>query len=139
MRRPTAATSKEALLHGWRSGLEERVAAQLEAEGIAFEYEGLTLTYTQPEKLRRYTPDFVITTRTGKQVIIETKGRWTREDRLRMILVREAHPDLDIRFVFTRPQQRISKTSKTTYASWCEKHLRCPWAAKTIPERWLDE
>ena len=38
-----------AVKHGWRSGLEERVAEQLDSLGVAFTYEKLQLGYIQPE------------------------------------------------------------------------------------------
>lgn len=48
------------------------------------------------------------------------------------------HPDLDIRFVFSNAQARISKLSGTTYAMWAEKH-GYKWAHKEIPAAWLTE
>ena len=128
-----------ALKHGWRSGLEERTAASLEARGVPFEYEELTLEYVEPERKRKYTPDFVITTRTGKKIIVETKGRWLRADRLKMQLVIQQHPKLDIRFVFQNPNTRISKGSKTTYADWCQTKLGSRWAKGDIPDAWILE
>ena len=55
-----------------------------------------------------------------------------------MALVKEQHPDLDIRMVFTRSKSPISKTSKTTYGMWCEKH-GFPYADKLPPLEWLLE
>tara|TARA_R110002095_G_scaffold124022_1_gene107773 strand:+ start:107 stop:295 length:189 start_codon:yes stop_codon:yes gene_type:complete len=60
------------------------------------------------------------------------------EDRQKHILIRKQRPDLDIRFVFDNPNARISKTSKTTYAAWCEKNGFL-YARKTIPREWIDE
>lgn len=128
-----------ALLHGWRSGLEERTAESLRARGVPFEYEKLTLTYVEPERIRKYTPDFVITTASGKKIIVETKGLWQRADRLKMQLVVQQHPHLDIRFVFQNPNARISKASRTTYATWCQKNLAALWAKGDIPDAWLLE
>lgn len=128
-----------ALKHGWRSGLEERTAHSLEARGASFTYEELHLTYTEPERKRKYTPDFVVTTRSGKQIIVETKGRWLRADRQKMKLVIEQHPELDIRFVFQAPNTRIAKNSPTTYADWCQKKLAARWAKGDVPNEWLEE
>ena len=127
-----------AIKHGWRSGLEKSLAAYLDERNIDYEYEEHKLKYTVPEREATYTPDFYVTTRTGKLIIIETKGRFVTADRQKMLLVKEQHPDLDIRFVFSNPNSRISKKSKTTYGAWCEKH-GFPYAAKVAPERWLDE
>ena len=127
-----------AIKHGWRSGLEKSLAAYLDERNISYEYEEHKVKYTVPERQATYTPDFYVTTRSGKLIIIETKGRFVTADRQKMLLVKEQHPDLDIRFVFSNPNSRISKKSKTTYGAWCEKH-GFPYAAKVAPERWLDE
>jgi len=115
--------------------LELDVQEQLKERGIDFSYEEVTLSYKKPESTHKYTPDFILT-RSG--IIIETKGRFLRADRQKHELVKKSHPDLDIRFVFTNPKAKISPTSKTTYAMWCDKH-GFKWAAKLIPEEWLNE
>lgn len=128
-----------ALKHGWKSGLEERVADSLSARGFRFDYEREPLVYVEPERKRRYTPDFFITTRSGNEIIVETKGRWTREDRMKMRLVVQQHPERDIRFVFQSPNAKINKGSKTTYAMWCERELGRQWAKGDVPLGWLEE
>ena len=40
--------------------------------------------------------------------------------------------------VFQNPKAKISKGSKTTYASYCDKH-GIQWAEKQIPESWINE
>lgn len=127
-----------AMKNGWRSGLEESLAAYLDERNVPYQYEEHKLVYTVPERQATYTPDFYVTTRSGKVIIIETKGRFVTADRQKMLLVKEQHPDLDIRFVFSNPNSRISKKSKTTYAAWCEKHGFL-YAAKVAPEEWLNE
>ena len=119
---------------GHRSGLEDKVAAFLTKHGINYTYEKLVLHYVKPAKNSRYTPDFVL----ENDIIIETKGRFLTADRQKHLLVKEQHPDLDIRFVFSRSQTRISKLSKTTYAMWCEKN-GFQYADETIPTSWLSE
>ena len=71
-------------------------------------------------------------------IIIETKGVWDAEDRKKHLLIKEQHPELDIRFVFTRSKAPIYKGSKTTYASFCEKN-NIKYADKLIPREWIDE
>lgn len=119
---------------GYRSGLEVRIARDLEARGIAFGYETFTIGYTPPLKERRYTPDLLL----PNGIIIELKGRLITDDRSKMKMVKEQHPDLDIRFVFSNARQRLSKASSTTYAMWAEKY-GFPWAHQSIPEEWLLE
>jgi hypothetical protein len=122
------------LKHGYRSGLEIQVAKQLEQAGIDVDYENLRIQFVQPSKVRTYTPDFVL----PNGIIIETKGRFTSADRQKHLFVQQQYPELDIRFVFANPNQRLNKTSKTTYAKWCEKN-GFKYAAKLIPESWLKE
>jgi hypothetical protein len=134
--RKRKALSKEArgLSEGYRSGLEEAVAEQIRGVGLDPLFETVTIRYTKPAKEARYTPDFPLAT----GVIIETKGRFVTADRQKHLLIKEQRPDLDIRFVFSNPNQRISKQSQTTYAMWCDKH-GFKWAAKRIPQSWFDE
>lgn len=129
---------KQALANGWRSGLEESLAAFLRSKGIPFEYEQHKIEYVVPSRGAKYTPDFYITTKSGKTIIVESKGRFVTADRQKMILVKTQHPDLDIRIVFSNPNTKISKQSTTTYAMWCEKH-GFPYASKVVPQEWLDE
>lgn len=115
------------------------MADQLDRLGIPYAYESEKIEYTQPERRSKYTPDFPLHTKgTGKKIYVETKGRFEVKDRQKHILIQKQRPDLDIRFVFSNPRQRISKQSKTTYAMWCEKHGFL-YAAKWVPEEWLNE
>ncbi|WP_067516860.1 endodeoxyribonuclease [Endozoicomonas ascidiicola] len=122
------------LLHGYRSGLEEQVAKQLKDAGIDAGYETEKVGYLKPARLSKYTPDFML----PNGIVIETKGRFLTADRQKHILIKQQHPDLDIRFVFSNSRGRISKNSKTTYALWCEKH-GFQYSDKWIPEAWLKE
>ena len=123
-----------AISKGYRSGLEEKVAQYLLDAGIKFTYEEEVIRYIKPEKSARYTPDFVL----ENGIIVETKGRFLTADRLKHLLIQKQHPDLDIRFVFSRSKERLSKKSSTTYAAWCEKH-GFKYADETIPLAWLKE
>lgn len=130
----------------YRSGLEEKTAKALEELGVPFTFETLKIPYIVPASDHTYTPDFIITTKTGKTIIVETKGIWDCTDRMKHLLIRQQHPELDIRFVFTRSKTKISKTSATTYAKICEgkwrgkfKGVTWQYADKRIPEEWLEE
>ena len=120
--------------YGFRSGLEERIAEQLDKAGVDYTYEEVKVKYIKPASQHVYTPDFVL----ANGIIVETKGRFLMADRQKHILVKRHNPTLDIRFVFSNSNARISKTSRTTYASWCEKNGFL-FADKTIPEEWLNE
>lgn len=120
---------------GYRSGLEARVAKQIEqVTGKHPEYETVTLRYTKPAREHRYTPDFPL----PNGIIIECKGIFDADDREKHILVKAQHPDRDIRFVFSRSLKPIYPKSKTTLADWCHKH-GFRFADKLIPIEWLKE
>jgi len=129
---------QNAIKNGWRSGLEETLAADLKSKGIDYEYEQHVLKFEVPSRIARYTPDFYIKTKSGKTIIVESKGQFKVANRQSMILVKKQHPDIDLRFVFSRSKETISKTSKTTYAMWCDKHGFL-YADRTVPEGWLNE
>lgn len=82
---------------------------------------------------RKYTPDFTL----PNKVILEAKGRMTGRDRKKMLLVKEQHPDRDIRFVFMYPKNKLSAKSNTRYWQWAEKH-GFPWCGPEIPKEWLE-
>jgi hypothetical protein len=127
-----------AIKNGYASGFENVIADFLKAEGVTYEYEANRLNYIVPQRKAFYTPDFYITTRTGKTIVIETKGRFLTANRQTMILIKSTYPDLDIRFVFSSSKAKISTTSDTTYAMWCDKH-GFPHSHKVIPKEWLNE
>jgi hypothetical protein len=135
-KKPAQTSKSVGLRLGFRSGLEERAAAQLEAAGVPFRYEHKDdrIEYVKPMKVSRYHPDFCL----PNGIIVETKGRFVTADRQKHLLIRDQHPDIDIRFVFSNPKQRISKQSATTYAMWCDKH-QFEYAKGSIPEDWLRE
>lgn len=122
------------IVAGYRSGLEEKLAEQLSQAGVEVSYESMTIPYEKPASKHRYTPDFPL----PNGIIIESKGRFITADRAKHLLIKKQHPTLDIRFVFSNSKARISKTSKTTYAAWCEKY-GFKYADKLIPEEWLKE
>ena len=71
-------------------------------------------------------------------IIVESKGIFDVEDRKKHLLIREQHPELDIRFVFSSSRSKLYKGSKTSYAEWCEKY-GFQFADKLIPAAWLRE
>lgn len=120
--------------HGFKSGLEENISQQIESKGIKVEYETEQVPYIIPASEHTYHPDF----RLPNGIRVETKGRFVLADRKKHLLVKEQHPELDIRFVFTNSKNKISKKSKTTYGMWCEKH-GFKYADKEIPNEWFLE
>ena len=125
-------TRQQAIKNGWRVGLEERVAKELNEAGVGYEYESVKVKYDVHET-RTYTPDFILET---GYVIVETKGRFTTADRKKHLLIKKQHPKLDIRFLFQNSRAKLYKGAKSTYADWCDKH-GFQYADKSIPEEWL--
>lgn len=118
----------------YRSGLEAKNQEWLEKNGIKAEYETHYIKYIVPQSDHKYTPDFIL----PNAIIVETKGIFDADDRKKHMLVREQHPELDIRFVFSSSRSKLYKGSPTTYASWCEKN-DFKYADKYIPVEWLKE
>jgi len=116
----------------FRSGLEYKVACQLDDLGVAYEYENLRVKYQRREST--YTPDFEL----PNGIIIEAKGRFTSSDRSKHLRIKEQHPELDIRFVYSNSNNMHNKNSSTTYAGWCERY-GFRYSDKTIPKEWIDE
>lgn len=115
----------------FKSNFEYGIAVNLRKRKVKFEYESKRIGYT---KSHSYTPDFIL----PNGIIIEAKGRFTGEDRAKHLLIKEQHPEYDIRFVFQRAQQPLRKGSPKTYADWCDEH-GYQWSDKTIPIKWIKE
>lgn len=122
-------------MNKYRSGLEERVAKQLQDLKVLFEYETLKINYKKPERIAYYRPDFIL----PNGIIIETKGQFPTKDRKKHKLIKEQFGDkYDIRFVFSNSKNRIGTKSKTTYAIWCER-LNFKYSDCEIPTAWITE
>jgi Phage endonuclease I len=130
--KPNKATKDK--VTGMRGGFEPLVKASIESvEGVVCEYEAEKLKYTIPEKNYNYNPDFKVTTPSGASFFVEAKGYFKARDIVKMLLVKKANPDADIRMVF----QNNGKYSKTMrYSDWCDKH-GFPWSIKIVPPEWL--
>jgi len=127
----TSERRRHALRNGYRSGLEDDISVDLKKRGVSFEYETLKIKWTLLEN-KTYTPDFIL----PNGIIIESKGRFVAADRKKHLKVKEQHPDLDIRFVFSNSRAKLNKGAKSTYGNWCDKY-GFTYADKRIPDEWL--
>lgn len=121
----------------FRSGFEKTVYEAALKCGCKLDYESpdAVIRYVKPARPARYYPDF----RLPNGILVETKGRFTAPDRTKMLNVKRDNPNFDIRFVFQRAGNRITKSKNSlTYWEWAEKH-GFPWAEGLIPEAWFDE
>jgi hypothetical protein len=122
----------------YRNGLEKRIGAQLSEAGVRFKYEPRTIPILVPARKATYLPDFAAS---DAPIIIESKGYFYNgaKDRQKLILVKEQHPELDIRIVFQDASKKIYKKSPTTYGQWATDH-GFTWADKGIvPDAWIKE
>ena len=138
---------KPALARRYRSGLEEKIANQLDAAGVEYDYESEKIEYVVPSRKAKYIPDFPIK---GTNILIEGKGHWgggkfggikqaSAEQRQKMLLLREQRPDLDIRIVYERAATKIYPGSPTSNADWATTH-GFKFADKgTVPDSWIEE
>lgn len=130
---PEGGRLADARRDGFRSGFERTLANQLKMAGVPFEYETLKLPYTINFT---YKPDVIL----ENGIIIEIKGVLNKRDNMetrKMIAVKNQHPDLDIRFVFSDADQPIPRM-KMTHGKWAEKY-GFPYASKTIPTEWYKQ
>lgn len=129
-----------------RSGFEHKIKEKLEADvTIHFKYEDKQYTYIkllcpscgEPCSVGTYTPDFNFYSQADSYLFtVEAKGLFDSEDRTKLIAVRKANPDIDLRILFQR-DQAIRKGSKTKYSDWCIKHDFIWAVGEDLPPQWL--
>ena len=119
------------LSHGFRSRFELEFAQYLAKNKIKYEYEKDKFRYIVP--IKSYTPDFYLK---DYEFYLELKGNLDVTDRVKHLLVKEQNPSLDVRFIFPNSKKKIYKGSKTTYATWCDRHGFL-YANNRIPSIWL--
>ncbi len=122
----------------YRNGLEKRIGEQLSNAGVSFGYEPRTVSISVPQRKATYLPDFWAN---NAPIIIESKGYFYNgaKDRQKLILVKEQHPELDVRIVFSDANKKIYKGSPTTYGKWATDH-NFKWADKgVVPASWIKE
>jgi hypothetical protein len=113
-----------------RSRYEAAVAVRMDQAGLEYEYEPIRIRYATEEV---YIPDL----RLPNGIIVELKGYFKAEDRMKLTMVREQHPEYDIRLVFQN-NSFIHSGSKTRYGDWCNKH-GFKWAVGDVPAAWWEE
>jgi hypothetical protein len=101
-----------------RSKLEERFESILKEFDVPYEYEVTKIDYIIPESSHTYTVDWTVLN--GK--LIETKGYLSdHSERRKYVLLKEQHPDLDLRFVFDNGNKLCGGT-KMSHNKWAEKY-----------------
>jgi len=84
---------------------------------------------------KKYLPDFIL----PSGIILEVKGRFKLDDRKKHLFLRQSNHEMDIRFVFDNPNNKLNKGGKSTYADWCDKNgfLFCK-LSDGLPDGWID-
>lgn len=134
MRKFKKRSRAKVLPSGMKSKLEEDVASQLKKiKKIHYSYETDKFKYVIKE--RTYIPDFTIVLPSGRIFYIEAKGYLRPEDRTKMVAVKLANPNADIRFLFSK-DNKLNGKSKTRYSEWADKHGFL-YAIGTVPRAWF--
>lgn len=118
----------------YKGGFEPIIARQLTRSKTKYQYETTSFPYTWTGS---YTPDFTVTSKSGKVFYVEVKGHLRKEDRRKLRAVKKSNPALDLRICFQR-DNRLDSKAKMTYTQWAEK-AGIPWCIGSIPKKWLDE
>ena len=122
-------TRKKSLVT-FRSGLEQRIADNLAKRKCEYEYEPMSVAYFVEYK---YKPDFVL----PNGVIVEAKGYFRYKEQRMHRSIKEQHPELDIRFVFSNVNSRV-QGSRLTCANWCKKH-NFLYSEEIVPHEWTKD
>lgn len=133
----------------FKSDLERKVADQLDGAGVKYGHESQWVHYNVPAREAKYLPDFSFE---GSSILIEAKGRFGggnprfkapatdgAKERQKLVLLKEQHPELEIRIVFERASTPIYKGSKTSYGKWATDH-GFKWSDKgVVPPEWIKD
>lgn len=117
----------------YRSAFEARVARDMAERNITFVYEGDKYPF---QLSTNYVSDFTL----PLGVVVECKGYLRPIDRRKLIAVKKAYPDLDLRIVFQNAKVRLNPRlpSSMNYGQWATKS-GFPWSQGTVPESWVLE
>ena len=101
-----------------RSKLELKFEEIIKEFDVAYDYEVTKIPYTIPESNHNYTVDWTFI----NGLLVETKGYLSdHKERYKYVLLKQQHPDLDLRFVFDNPNKLCGGT-KMTHSKWAEKY-----------------
>lgn len=128
-------------MNRYRNKFEEKIGESLTNLGVNFGYETERLRYTIEAQ---YVPDFILLTKGGRKIYVETKGNGRSFDgpsRRKLIAVKREHPELDIRIVFYSDGKCGPKRKDGTFmrqSDWAAKH-GFQYAIREIPGDWIAE
>lgn len=142
-RRKARKSSRHIIIYaGQKMKSKEEVwfAQRCDESGIPWLYESEKFQWAPP--FRKYTPDFSFSKKAGGKMHIENKGYLRTQDITKMRNVRKQHPDLDIRFVFSKADKPLGPVRKDgtrqTHGGWAAAN-GYPYAEKFLPDEWIEE
>ena len=101
-----------------RSKLELKFEEIIKEFDVAYDYEVTKIPYTIPESNHNYTVDWTFI----NGLLVETKGYLSdHKERYKYVLLKQQHPDLDLRFVFDNVNKLCGGT-KYTHGTWATKN-----------------
>ena len=101
-----------------RSKLELKFEEIIKSFEVEYDYEVTKIPYTVPESNHNYTVDWTFI----NGLLVETKGYLSdHKERYKYVLLKQQHPDLDLRFVFDNPNKLCGGT-KQTHGAWATKY-----------------
>jgi len=132
----------------YRSKFEARIAGELTKKKIKFDYEKYKLEYwtkvrsgkcgecesTDVYQQHWYVSDFYLPV---QKIYLETKGKFTSQNRSKHIAIKEAHPEIDLRFIFMS-NNKLNKNSSIRYTDWAERYGFL-YAFNHIPNDWVNK
>jgi hypothetical protein len=99
---------------------------------VKYEPDDPPINYHLP---KRYIPDFVL----PNGIHVECKGYFKSADRSKMLRIRKENSHLDIRFLFQRANNRLTKSPNSMmYWEWAEKHGFIWAEGEKIPDEWYE-
>ena len=144
MSRPRKIKAQKPALY--RSGFERKLRAFLLTNDIPFEYEARQFKLTLPVQNHRcaacgetkierrvsYTPDWLLT---GKDVLVESKGKFDARARKIALAMLEQYPLEQYKLLFQRDNW-ISTNKTQRYSDWCKKHGLDFHIGTEFPKEW---
>ena len=120
-----------------RSKLELKFEEIIKEFNVEYDYEITKIPYTIPESNHNYTVDWTFI----NGLLVETKGYLSdHKERYKYVLLKQQHPDLDLRFVFDNPNKLCGGT-KQTHGAWATKYgfKWCSIKDKDQIQQWIKE
>ena len=126
------------MINSRRSRLETNFESILKDLKVPYAYESIILPYVVPESQHKYTVDWYFPL---NNIHIETKGYLSdHKERTKYLLIKQQHPNLDIRFIFL-DEHKLCGGMKMTHGEWATKNgfKYCTIKDYGVIKAWVNE